>query len=226
MKHGLIASLLVMLLASCGAGESTKKTERTYIPFIPHEKQKILLVCSDKVAKKYSDTVELHLEKAFGLEVEQVKSAALPKTLLSQVNKDRYRADSILRYMRRTYSGKALKVIMLTHHDISTTKYSDFKHKVIKKPAYRYKDWAIFGLGSCPGECCVVSVKRLWARRGGEKTFLNRLKNISVHEVGHTYGLPHCAELRCVMNDANETILTVDRSTGLFCEKCRSALFL
>ena len=126
--------------------------------------------------------------------------------------------------MKRTYENRALKVIMLTQHDISTTKYSNFEEKIVKSPEYRYKDWAIFGLGSCPGYCCVVSVKRLWARKAGEKTFLKRAQNIAVHEVGHTFGLPHCPEPKCVMNDANETILTVDRSTGSFCSKC--ALFL
>lgn len=213
--------MLVFLFLSC----ETKKTTRTIKhALVPQAHRQILLVYSNQIPQKYIDTVHLHLQKAFGLEVELKFTPELPNGLQSTVHKDRYRADSILRYLRSTYHGKAMKVLLLTHHDISTTKYSNFQEKKIKQPEHRYKDWAIFGLGSCPGYCCVVSVKRLWARQANEKTFLNRLKNISVHELGHTFGLPHCPVPHCVMNDANETIRTVDQSTGTFCTKCAQAI--
>jgi archaemetzincin len=213
--------LLVFLLFSCETKNPSKTIKHT---LVPQAHRQILLVYSNQIPKKYIDTVHLHLQKAFGLEVELNLSPDLPKGLQSTVHQDRYRADSILRYLRSTYRGEAMKVLLLTHHDISTTKYSNFQEKKIKQPEHRYKDWAIFGLGSCPGYCCVVSVKRLWARKANEKTFLNRLKNITVHELGHTFGLPHCPVLHCVMNDANETIKTVDQSTGTFCAKCAQAI--
>jgi len=43
---------------------------------------------------------------------------------------------------------------------------------------------------------------------------------ISTHEVGHVLGLPHCPTPKCVMNDANESIKTIDKSTGDLCDKC------
>jgi len=210
-----------ILFFSCNSETARPKTASKFIP--PLEKR-VLLVYSPHIAQKHIDTVCSHLEKAFNLDVELKKSPNLPKTLMSSIHTDRYRADSILRYLRKTYDGEATKVLLLTHHDISTTKYSNFRERKIKEPELRYKDWAIFGLGSCPGYCCVVSVKRMWARQATEKTFVNRLKNITVHELGHTFGLPHCPVPHCVMNDANETILTVDHSTGTFCASCMQRL--
>lgn len=184
----------------------------------------ILLLYNSAVSKKYLAELNVHLGKAFPFKIHLMESSDLPAQLKSSIHTDRYRGDSILHYLHRTYFGKAIKTILITHHDISVTKYQHGDKTKVKEPAFRYKDWAVFGYGSCPGYTCVVSVKRLWARNANEKTFLQRLKNISVHELGHTFGLPHCPVQKCVMNDANETILTIDRSTGLFCKDCSTKL--
>ena len=59
------------------------------------------------------------------------------------------------------------------------------------------KNWGIFGLGSLSGKNCVVSTARF-----GNKHF-DRLSKVSIHEVGHTLGIPHCnSDVNCLMNDA------------------------
>lgn len=43
----------------------------------------------------------------------------------------------------------------------------------------------------------------------------------AVHELGHTFGLAHCANPRCVMRFSN-TIADTDRKGPAFCTACRS----
>lgn len=220
MRRILVLVICLAGFSGCNQANETTGKNKPVKATLP-----VLLVYDTHVSKKYIDTLQRHLEKAFPYEILVKESPALPKKLVSPMRGNRYRADSILRYLNSMYEGQALKTIMITHHGITCTKHmmKDGK-KVVKEPRARYLDWGIFGLGSCPGYTCVVSTAFLWTRNAHEKTFLQRLKNISVHEIGHTFGLPHCPVKACVMNDANETIVTIDKSTGLFCGKCKMLL--
>jgi archaemetzincin len=48
-----------------------------------------------------------------------------------------------------------------------------------------------------------------------------RVVTTAVHEVGHTLGLEHCDDPRCVMRDAEGSIRTVDTSDGQLGPICR-----
>ena len=52
------------------------------------------------------------------------------------------------------------------------------------------------------------------------KIFFERIKKVCVHELGHNFGLPHCPTITCVMEDAKETIKTIDNEELRLCEKC------
>ena len=45
------------------------------------------------------------------------------------------------------------------------------------------------------------------------------MKETIIHEIGHTYGLPHCNNPHCVMNDSSS-----QTKTDQFCESCKSAI--
>src|SRR5690242_2554799 len=120
--------------------------------------------------------------------------------------RQRYRAEKLLAFLTKKTPQPFTKVIGVTEVDFSTTKGE-------------YKDWCIFGLGDMPRRACVVSSHRL-GRGGNAVQFQNRLSNTSIHEVGHTLGLPHCPTTGCVMQDAQGTIRTVDGETGHFCSSC------
>ncbi|HYG50640.1 MAG TPA: hypothetical protein VD905_07035 [Flavobacteriales bacterium] len=213
---------LILCFFACGKGKKS-----SILSPVDSKELPVLLVYSKQVSEQYIHSLKTHLEKAFPYKIIVKESPALPKNLVSTMRSNRYRADSILRYLNLTYEGQALKILLITHHGITCTKQvMKNGKKVVKEPRARYLDWGIFGLGSCPGYTCVVSTAFLWTRKANEKTFLQRLKNISVHELGHTFGLPHCPVKACVMNDANETIVTVDKSTGLFCTACKKQLGL
>jgi len=54
-----------------------------------------------------------------------------------------------------------------------------------------------------------------------QSLFYKRALTEAVHELGHTYGLGHCEDPRCVMFFSNSLIDT-DRKGSEFCPKCKT----
>lgn len=85
----------------------------------------------------------------------------------------------------------------------------------------------VFGQAQLNGRIAIVSLARLRQEFYGlspdEGLFLDRSAKESLHELGHTFGLIHCADLRCVMS-LSTTIAQVDAKTSRFCESCRASL--
>lgn len=77
----------------------------------------------------------------------------------------------------------------------------------------------VFGEAQLGGRVAVVSIARL---RGLPDPHLlaDRLVKEAVHEVGHTYGLVHCASLTCVMT-RSAGLAAVDRKRERLCPDCR-----
>jgi archaemetzincin len=111
----------------------------------------------------------------------------MPKTAFVNIKSPRYRADTLIAYLRRNRPPDTRSIIGLTDKDISVTKKD--KWGKVMEPESRYADWGIFGLGYRPGPSCVVSTFRI---KGGvsKAVFTDRLKKIAAHEVGHNLGLP------------------------------------
>lgn len=141
----------------------------------------------------------------------------LPKSAFIQVKSARYRADSIIRIQNSVKQDTIDYILGLTQRDISTSK-KDQAGK-IKAPKYKYEDWGIMGLAYCPGKSCIVSSFRL--QHKNPVIHLNRLKKVTVHELGHNLGLPHCPNKKCVMTDAVESIATIDNAKLELCEACQ-----
>jgi archaemetzincin len=154
------------------------------------------------------DVVKRGLEEAFGVEVVLLENRPLPKSAW-YAPRSRYRADDLLEHLKEIVPAKHPVVIGITEKDISTTKDE-------------HVDWGIFGLGELEGRSCVVSTFRLGARGADEKKLRERLRKVTIHEVGHVTGLPHCEAAACVMRDAEASIETVDKESGAFCEPCKA----
>ena len=143
----------------------------------------------------------------------------IPAAFLNTSKGERYSADSIIKWLAHTAPDTIYKVVGITHKDIFTTKM-ELLH--IKKPESTYAVWGIFGLGYKPGHSCVVSDNRL--QTTDNVKFHHRLRTVVIHELGHNLGLPHCPSDSCIMNDANESIKTVDKSADNYCKKCNDRL--
>lgn len=172
----------------------------------------------------YSKSEIAFLEKELGLffkkKIIVLPDRPIPDTFIDRSKGKRYSAGKIINWISSFKTDTTIAVIGLTHEDIFTTKKD--KSGRIKQPASTYAIFGIFGLGYCPGPSCVVADIRL--RTKDSKLFHHRLRTVTIHEIGHNMGLPHCPQKNCIMSDANEKISTVDNSGLDYCDTCRHKL--
>jgi archaemetzincin len=159
-----------------------------------------------------TEAVEQALRAELDVEVQRHAVVELPEDAWYAPRK-RYRAEILLDFLERYADDDETKVLGLTEVDISTT--SD-----------PYPDWGIFGLGRSPGATAVISSYRLKRKPKNREHVVQRVSTVAVHEIGHTFGLPHCDEaaVECVMLDAEGGIENTDSSSGTFGPGCRGLL--
>lgn len=146
----------------------------------------------------------------------------MPAGALDTSKGERYSADTVLRHLAAKTDEQLPIIIGITGKDIYTT-VRDNKGAV-KQPAYKYAVWGIFGLGDCPGRASIASDFRL--HTADTARYHHRLRTVVLHELGHNFGLPHCPNPHCIMNDANEKVATIDNSGNDYCRACRDKLGL
>lgn len=149
------------------------------------------------------EVVKRGINELYRLDVEILRERDLP-TQAYYEPRNRYLADRLLADLQ-THGADTTKSLGLTHLDISVMRGEN-------------ENWGIFGFGMIGGKPSVVSSYRL---RGTNRTqYESRLQKVVNHEIGHTLGLDHCDQDKCLMQDAKGTISTVDNSSGKFCPRC------
>ncbi len=85
----------------------------------------------------------------------------------------------------------------------------------------------VFGEAQLEGGCAVVSTARLREEFYGlpprEDLLHERLLKEAAHELGHTFGLRHCNNWRCVMS-SSYGVERIDVKDAGFCHACRSSI--
>ncbi len=121
-----------------------------------------------------------------------------------------YRSDVILGYLNLLAPDKVEKVLAVTELDLYV-------------PGLNF----VFGQAILNGRPAVVSVARLRPEFYGDppnlSLLLERVQKEVTHEMGHLYGLEHCADRRCVMSFSN-SIVEVDMKGQNFCPTCHKTL--
>ena len=87
----------------------------------------------------------------------------------------------------------------------------------------------VFGEADMVSGTAIISLCRLRQEYYGlapdEALFLKRATKEIVHELGHTFGLGHCPNNKCVMHFSN-SLADTDLKEAHFCSKCRPKILL
>lgn len=86
----------------------------------------------------------------------------------------------------------------------------------------------VFGEAQLGGKYSIIYLPRLRCSLATSSSsevalFQSRVLKEAVHELGHTLGLGHCPDLRCVMHFSN-SVFDTDRKCHNFCKECRRSL--
>jgi len=217
MNKILSIVLFISLIAFSSCNETVSKVQDV----LTFEKNKTIgIQAFENFDQALVDTVKQTIEDVYRFKVIILNRIDLPKEAYTNIKSSRYRADTLIRFLRKIKSDSIDHILGLTNKDISFTKKD--KSGNIKKPEYKYEDWGIFGLAFVPGSTCVISTYRL---KKNKTKFIERFKKVCIHELGHNLGLKHCKfSEKCVMCDAAETIKTVDRVDLKLCNKCKQKI--
>ncbi|EDP76195.1 archaemetzincin family Zn-dependent metalloprotease [Hydrogenivirga sp. 128-5-R1-1] len=144
-----------------------------------------------------------NIKDVFGIEV-RLSSVPFPPKLGFDPVRGQFHAGAILSYLKGFSFPEMVKMLALVEFDL-----------------YEEGLNFVFGEAELGGRNAVVSVYRL--RHPNERiTFERTFKEVN-HELGHTFGLTHCTDARCVMSFSN-SLADVDRKGRDFCDNCREKL--
>ncbi len=150
------------------------------------------------------------LRNVFGVQVSFLEKKHVPENIYDKL-REQYRAERLLEFSSRLCRED--KILAITEDDIY----------------YTGRNY-VFGLAYLGGNASIVSTYRLrketgrdFSKKTDNEVFTERVRKEVVHEIGHTFGLEHCDNNRCVMS-FSPTVQDVDRKEEYLCGGCRREL--
>lgn len=179
------------------------------INLLAHErdlKMGIVIVAVGEVDPKVIQILKDDLSKVFGKQVWVGKGMPEPDYAFSK-KRNQYLSTMILNALMNEKEYTPFeKILGIVDHDLYVPELN-------------------FVFGEASPKVAVISLTRLrqefYNLPQDQGLFHKRALIEAVHELGHTYGLGHCENPRCVMFFSNSLIDT-DRKDSEFCLKCKS----
>jgi archaemetzincin len=201
----LLSILFCLGFYSCINNTPQKKSRKSGHE---HYTSKVIILPLGTIDSPYSSFLKQEIPKIYKVEVQLAAAMQMPQTAFYKP-RQRYIADSLLVFLRARSENKNEYVLGITSSDISTS-------------AGNNVNWGVMGLGYRPGNACVISPFRIKGNLKNSRQLYNRFLKVALHELGHNFGLDHCADQHCIMVDA-EGKNKLDGEDHL-CKNCTNVL--
>jgi archaemetzincin len=151
-----------------------------------------------------------------GIMMEVATQVSIVFGITATVNEMQRCHESAYNHQRNQYSAEALLKFMEGIRGETPHRLLGITDVDLYIPDLNY----VFGLADKSGAVAVVSVSRF---RKGNRKVVERAVKTAVHEIGHTYGLGHCHDNKCVMY-FSYNLSDTDYKGKEFCIKCQKIL--
>jgi len=161
---------------------------------------------ADDVLRVISDG----LQGILRLPVDLLPATHIPEQTYMR-SRNQYNAMALIKYLNEEFPRNSVKILGVTERDLCN-------------PILTY----VFGEAYMGGATAVMSTARLRVAQTGEQVarelFLERVVKVALHELGHTFNIPHCHAERCVMRASNG-LRDLDEKLNYICDYCELLLF-
>lgn len=156
-----------------------------------------------EIEKELLDFLSAKLEEVYGYPCRVAPTLRVPESSFDTYRKQ-YNAENMLVEISKKMPFDAKKLLCVVDADLFVQDLN-----------------FVFGLAS--GNAAVISLVRLRPEYYGEKKneslFRERALKEAIHELGHTFGLHHCRDIKCIMHFSNR-LEDTDIKGPDFCEVC------
>jgi len=141
----------------------------------------------------------------------------------TRIRYQQFNIASVYDEIRNQYNSSGLLLQLINDIPTETIKVLGITEFDLFIPIFTF----LFGEAQLNGVGALVSTHRLHNKFYGlsenEELLKNRLLKESIHELGHTFGLIHCFNLRCVMNTSTY-VEEIDQKSASFCRYCEEKI--
>ena len=168
----------------------------------------IILVPIGEVDKKVIEVLKNNLDKALNRQIFIGKEMPQPRYAFNKQRKQYLSTSILMALIKQKEYSTYEKILGIVDHDL-------------------YVPDLNFVFGEASQKAAVISITRLrqefYNLPQDQTLFYRRALTEAVHELGHTYGLGHCINPRCVMFFSN-SLMDTDRKGSEFCPQCKGKL--
>ena len=169
----------------------------------------LYVVAVGAVPPKPLEWIEAAAAEWFPLPVARLPALRMPERAYDPA-RGQYHSVEIMKAVARAAPPKTTRILGVTEVDLAI-------------PVLTF----LFGQAQLDGPVALLSLCRLrqefYGLPADEALLRERAAKETLHELGHTFGLTHCSDMRCSMSLSTDIAL-VDAKGGRYCPRCGAHL--